>query len=198
VILVLLGALSFLLLMSLTHWERRYFLFLLACYSGFAALALVELARGIGRALRAPKAAPVVVGAVMLLILIPSGIRCARAVRTILERQPVELLPAARYLDQVARPGATVMAVRAQIAYLSRRSWRETPDAGSIDELGALLRQDPPDYLVHDRWGRFRRGLAALARPDGRVAWLRLIYDDGAVVVYAVELSPGPAIPPAR
>jgi hypothetical protein len=191
VMLVLLAALAFLLLMSLTHWERRYFLFLLACYSGFAAFALVEIGRGLAHVLRAPRAAALAVGAVMILILIPSAVRSARTVRTTLERQPVELLPAARYLDRVAPPGATVMAVRAQIAYLSRRPWRETPDAVSIDALRTLLREDPPDYLVYDRWGRFSQGLTALAAPDPAVSWLRPVFSDGAVVIYAVEPQAG-------
>ena len=51
VFLVLLAALSFLLVMSLTHWEKRYFFFILVCYSGFAAFAIFEIARWVGRAL---------------------------------------------------------------------------------------------------------------------------------------------------
>jgi len=191
VLLVLLAALAFLLLMSLTHWEKRYFLFLLACYGGFAAFAIFQIAQATGRVLRSPMAARVIVAALALVILIPSTERSWRAVRTTLERQPIELLPAARFLDTVAAPGATVMAVRAQIAYLSRRPWRETPDAGSVDELKTILRAGPPDYLVYDaRWGRFRKRLAALAKPDGSIPWLQPIYRDASVVVYAVQLDP--------
>lgn len=189
VLLVLAGALAFFLLMSLTHWERRYFLVLLACYSGFAAFAIVQIAEATGRALQRPRAGHVVVAALALLILIPSGAHSWRVVRTTLERQPVELLPAARYLEGVAPPGATVMAVRAQIAYLSRRKWQELPDAGSVDELRTILHEHPPDYLVYDRWGRFRKRLAALAKPEGQVPWLRPIYHDGSVVIYAVQLD---------
>jgi hypothetical protein len=83
------------------------------------------------------------------------------------------------------------MAVRAQIAYLSRRQWRELPPgAGSVDELRAMLRERPPDYLVYDRWGRqINKKLMALAKPDGSVPWLRPIYNDqkGGVVIYAVQ-----------
>lgn len=188
---VLIGALSFLLVMSLTHWEKRYFLFLLACYGGFAAFAIFEIARMIGRVLRSAMAARLMVAALALVILIPSTERSWRAVRTTLERQPIELLPAARYLDTVAAPGATVMAVRAQIAYLSRRPWREMPDAGSVDELRIILRAGPPDYLVYDvRWGRFRKRLGALASPDASIPWLQPIYRDASVVVYAVQPDP--------
>ncbi len=189
VLLVLAGTLSFLLLMSLTHWDKRYFLFLLACYSGFAAVAILQIAQTIGHPLRSPTAARVVVAALALVILIPSSERAWRVVRTTLERQPIELLPAARYLNRVAPPGATVMAVRAQIAYLSHRPWRELPPAGSVDELRAILRERPPDYLVYDRWGRFRKQLTALAKPDGSIPWLQPVYSDASVVVYAVQLD---------
>jgi len=187
VLLVLAGALAFFLLMSLTHWERRYFLFLLACYSGFAAFAITRIAGAIGHAFGRPVTGHAVVATLALLILVPSAAHSWRAVRTTLERQPIELLPAARYLEGVAPPGATVMAVRAQIAYLSRRPWQELPDAGSVEELGNILGERPPDYLVYDRWGRFRKGLTDLAKPDDAVPWLRPIYHDGSVVIYAVE-----------
>ena len=50
-----------------------------------------------------------------------------------------------------------------------------------------MLDEHPPDYLVYDRWGRFRKGLTALATPEGHPPWLRPIYHDGSVVIYAVE-----------
>lgn len=187
VLIVLAGALAFFLLMSLTHWERRYFLFLLACYSGFAAFAITRMAGAIARLIGRPVAGQVAIAALALLILVPSVAYSWRAVRTTLARQPIELLPAARYLAGVAPPDATVMAVRAQIAYLSRRPWLELPDAGSVEDLERLLAERPPDYLAYDRWGRFRRGLAALATPTNHPSWLRPIYHDGSVVIYAVE-----------
>ena len=218
VVILLSAALSFLLFMSMTHWERRYHLFLLACYAGFAGFAIVELARGAGQLMRARDArrlsrasgttwlrpfsggagsmgaslaAGLVVAALALVIAVPSIARSARAVRTTLERQPVELLPAARYLARATSKGATVMAMRAQIAQLSGREWQELPSADSLDELHGALRARPPDYLVYDRWmRRLRQGLVALATPDGTVSWLEPVYRDptGDVVIYAVRL----------
>ena len=46
------------------------------------------------------------------------------------------------------------MAGRAQMAYLSRREWRQLPDAESVEGLLALLRNDPPGFIVYDRWAR--------------------------------------------
>jgi hypothetical protein len=191
VLILLAGMVSFLLFMSLTHWERRYHLFLLACYAGFAGFAIAELARGAARVVRAPIARALVVAALALLIAIPSIERSARAVRTTLERQPLELLPAARYLERATAKGTTVMAMRAQIAQLSGREWLELPVADSIAQLENALRERPPDYLVYDRWmRRLRQGLSPLAAGDGTVPWLEPVYRDpaGGIVIYAVRL----------
>ncbi len=192
VIIVLVGALAFLVLMSLTHWETRYFFFLLLCYSGFAAYATVEIAGRVGRALGSPSAARLVLAGVMLWILVPSSIAAWRTVAVTLSRQPLELLPAAHYLDRTAPRSATVMAVRARIAYLSRRQWRELPPVRSVDQLRGMLGERPPEYLVYDRWTRrLIQPLSGLANPDGSVPWLRPVYHDpvGQVTIYAVELD---------
>src|SRR5262245_37224706 len=208
VLLLLVAALSFLLFMSLTHWERRYHLFLLACYAGLAGFAITELGRGAEKlvrsvaARRSPRggvesaigpsvAAGLVVAALALLIAVPSVQRSARAVRTVLARQPIELLPAARYLERATPRRATVMAMRAQLAQLSGREWWELPPADSLDELHRALRERPPDYLVYDRWTRrLRAGLGTLAAGDGTVPWLEPVYRDaaGGVIIYAVRL----------
>jgi len=191
VLIVLVAWLSFLLLMSLTHWEARYFFFLLVCNSGFASYALFEIARWTKEALGRPKAAPVVIALVALWILVPSAVVTWREVRITLTRQPLELLPAARELARVAPPGSTVMSIRAQIAYLSGLEWRLMPGADSIEEFEAALRKDTPSYLVLDRWARrYVRGLADLVGSDGRTPWLEPIYHDpkNQVVIYAVRL----------
>ena len=105
VLVLLTGALSFLLFMSLTHWERRYHLFLLACYAGFAGFAITELARGAARLTRSSVAAGLVMAALVLVIVVPSVSRSWRAVQTTLERQPVELLPAAQIPERRGSQG---------------------------------------------------------------------------------------------
>jgi len=191
VLLVLLAALSFIALMGLTHWEKRYFFFMLACWSGFAAFAMLEIGRWIAGALRSPMAGRVAVGGLALWILVPSSVLVWRSVAKTLSRQPVELLPAARLLASDTPPGATVMSVRAQIAYLSRRQWRPLPGADSIEDLGATLRRErPPDYLVYDRWARrFIPQLKTLADPAGSPPWLEAVYSDPSIVVYRVEMD---------
>jgi hypothetical protein len=191
--LVLIAALSYLLLMSLTHWMTRYFFLFAVFWAGFAAFAIFEVAGAIGRAFDAPTARRATAAALAIWILVPSGVRAANRVRTIIERQPLELVAAASYLDRVAPPEATVMARKPNVAYLSRRPWRELPDAGSLDELRAILSERPPDYLVFDQSGlRFARHLSALANPATDLEWLRRVYHDppGGVTIYAVRLDP--------
>jgi len=84
-----------------------------------------------------------------------------------------------------------VMSSRAQIAYLSGLQWREMPTADSIDAFEAVLRKDPPDFLVFDRWARrYVRPLGEVVASHGGVSWLQPIYQDpqNQVVIYAVRL----------
>lgn len=192
VLLMLVAWLSFLLFMSLTHWEPRYFFFMLVCHSGFAMYALFEIARWVGRTFGSPVAARVVVAVVFLWILIPTIVVTVWVVRVTLGRQPLELLPAARQLASVAPPGATVMSLRAQIAYLSGLKWRGMPGASSIEELKIVLSTNPPDYIVLDRWGkRFAKPLIPLMTQEVYVPWLELVYSEpqGKIVIYAVHLE---------
>ncbi|HTY79116.1 MAG TPA: glycosyltransferase family 39 protein [Candidatus Bathyarchaeia archaeon] len=191
VLLVLCAWVSFLLVMSLTHWEARYFFFLLVCNSGFASCALFEIAGWAGPRLHRPAITSAVIAIVALWILVPSAVVTWREVRITITRQPFEILPAARALAGVAPPGSTVMSSRAQIAYLSGLQWREMPTADSIDAFEAVLRKDPPDFLVFDRWARrYVRPLGEVVASHGGVSWLQPIYQDpqNQVVIYAVRL----------
>jgi Dolichyl-phosphate-mannose-protein mannosyltransferase len=190
VLLVLLAALSFLLLMTLTHWEKRYFFFLLVCYSGFSALAIVEIAAWVEQRFGAPRAARLAMALLMLWILAPSAVTVSRAAAKTLSRQPVELLPAARAVALDAAPQATVMSVRAQMAYLSGRAWRPLPGADSIDDLKVKIQDQPPGYIAYDRWARkYLPQLKALADPAAaRPPWLVPVYSHPSITVYRVEL----------
>jgi 4-amino-4-deoxy-L-arabinose transferase-like glycosyltransferase len=190
VLLVLLAALSFLLVMSLTHWERRYFFFILVCYGGFAAFAVFEIARWAGRALGSTRAAQATMAVLVLWIVVPSIVTVWQAAAKTLSRQPVELLPAAEVVRREASPRATVMAVRAQMAYLSRREWRPLPGADSVEGLKTLLQQDPPGYVVYDRWAwKYMPELKSLLDPAASPRWLRAVYSNPAIVVYRVEMG---------
>jgi hypothetical protein len=190
VFLVLLAALSFLLVMSLTHWERRYFFFILVCYSGFAAFAVFEIARWVGRALGSMMAAQATMAVLVLWIVVPSIVTVWQAAAKTLSRQPVELLPAAEVVRREASPRATVMAVRAQMAYLSRREWRPLPRRG----LGRGP-QDPPaagpaGLRRLRRWAwKYMPELKSLLDPAASPRWLRAVYSNPAIVVYRVEMG---------
>jgi len=190
VALVLLAMLSFLLVMSLTHWEKRYFFFILVCYSGFSAFAIFEISRWAGRAFGSVMAARLTMAALALWIVGPSIVTVWQSAAKTLSRQPVELLPAAEVVRREASPRAAVMAVRAQMAYLSRREWRPLPDADSVEELKTLVGHDPPGFIVYDRWARkYNPGLKSLADPAVSPPWLRAVYSHPSIVVYRVEMD---------
>ena len=190
VLLVLLAALAFLLLMTLTHWEKRYFFFILVCYAGFAALAIVEIAGWIDARFHAPRAARLAMALLMLWILAPSAVTVSRAAAKTLSRQPLELLPAARAVALDAPPQATVMSVRAQMAYLSGRAWRPLPGAESIDDLKVKIQDRPPGYIAYDRWARkYVPQLKSLADPGASPPWLVPVYSHPSITVYRVELA---------
>src|SRR5262249_5171050 len=186
VLVVLLAAMSFLLLMALTHWETRYYFFILVCYSGFAAVAIVAASRWIGHGLDSRLAAAAAIGSLILVILVPSSAAVRRETAKTLSRQPVELLPAARFLDGVAPPNAIAMAMRPHIAYLSHRKYRPLPSADSVDVLQILILADPPEYLVYDRWARFRPAFRALGDPATSRPWLEPVYRQPSIVIYRV------------
>ena len=197
VLLVLLAALSFLLLMALTHWETRYYFFILVCWGGFAAYTIVETGRWVGRRLDSRLAASATMAALALMILCPSSAAARRETVKTLSRQPVELLPAARFLESVAPPGATVMSIRAQIAYLSRRNYQPVPAADSAGALEALILARPPSYLVYDRWARFLPSFQALANPAATPPWLEAVYRQPSIVIYRVARA-APSVGAAR
>jgi hypothetical protein len=82
------------------------------------------------------------------------------------------------------------MAVRAQMAYLSRREWRPLPGADSVEGLKTLLEQDPPGYVVYDRWAwKYMPELKSLLDPAASPRWLRAVYSHPSIVVYRVEMG---------
>jgi len=189
-VLVLVAGLAYLLLMSLIHWESRYLFFVLVCYCGLAAFAIFELARWVGRALGSMVAGMAVIASLALIILTPSAQRAWTRVGNTVRAQPLEVIPAARFLDRVAPPHAVIMAPKPHIAYLSHRAWRRIPGSTSIEDLRAKLEGQRVDYLVYDRMGlRMYRPLSTLATPDKAVPWLTPIYQDsvGGLVIYAVD-----------
>jgi hypothetical protein len=133
VFLVLLAALSFLLVMSLTPLGEALFLLHPRLLQRVRGVRRLRDRRWVGRALGSMMAAQATMAVLVLWIVVPSIVTVWQAAAKTLSRQPVELLPAAEVVRREAAPRATVMAVRAQMAYLSRREWRPLPGADSVE-----------------------------------------------------------------
>jgi 4-amino-4-deoxy-L-arabinose transferase-like glycosyltransferase len=92
------SAAVFILLMALTHWESRYFLYVGVCYAGLAALAVVNASDWARERLGAPAQARLVAVTLALFVLVPALVRTPLRVAELLQQQPTELLPAAAWL----------------------------------------------------------------------------------------------------
>lgn len=193
VMILLLSAAVYVLLMALTHWETRYYFYLMVCYVGFAAYAIVETIEWLRQRLElSPLTAQLIVAVVALTILVPSSLFAFRQVSRTVSRQPTELIGASVYLRRVAPEGATIMAQKPHLPYLSNLRWVRLPSVRSPEELRDVLRQNTVQYLVYDRMAlRLHGQLRMLANPENKIPWLKPIYTDipAPLVIYELQLE---------
>ncbi len=186
----LLSACAYILVMALMHWEARYYFYVLVCYAGLAAYAIVEGAAWVGRKLDLPAAGRwSIVAAVAVPILVLSSARAYRLTTRAVTSQPYEVAGASAFLARATPEDATIVAHKPHVAYLGHRRWQKFPGANSLPELRAALPKRQPLYLVYDRMGRrFSRQFEALADPGNGVPWLTPVYADApqSLVIYAV------------
>jgi hypothetical protein len=184
--LLLVSALAHILALNLTHWETRYYFYVMFCYAGLAAYATFEIADWVALT---PARARLVWVAIVVLILVPSGMRAYKRVLGAVEGQPYELLDASAFLRQLGGEAVT-MAFKPHLAYLSNHRWIRLSEVGSVEALRSVVQANGADYLVADRFTRRSRGAlsALLDRQDG-LPWLEPLYCDTArsLVIYAVR-----------
>lgn len=182
------GAL-FVLMMGLSHWEMRYYLFVLVIYVGLACHALVRTAAAAAERGWLPRPAAAAATAAVVAILWVSSASEARAqIETILRVQPAELLDARRHLDATGAGGGRILARKPHLSYLSGREWVFLPNFASADELRVWLDANPVDYLlIGPAEVLLRPGLAGLQNPWNAPAWLRPVWvsASGSHVLYA-------------
>ena len=193
------SAAVFILLMALTHWESRYFLYVGVCYAGLAALAVVNASDWARERLGAPAQARLVAVTLALFVLVPALVRTPLRVAELLQQQPTELLPAAAWLRS-STPDARVMARKPHLAYLAGGEWVFLPPVASLEALETVLCHERATHVVWDgTTGTKRTSLAALASGAPGVPWLALAYvsPDRRLLLY--EARPrGPCLGPAE
>lgn len=190
---LLLGATTLhFLVLSLTHWEARYYFFVMVVYAGFAAyapFALLELMRERGERWRDPKFA--LVPAAIVLALFAWSLRPARKqFDKFVAGQPKDVLPVCDYFRGAGITGTRLVARKPHAAFICEQEWVYFPSAKSIDELRDWLRDNPAEYLTISRMEISRRKeMGQLKNPDHAPTWLRAVLNDQSLplVIYRIE-----------
>ena len=184
--LILFSGVVYLLLLALTHWEARYYFYIMVLYAGlavYAAFPLLELiqARGV---LRHPAAmlAPIALVAVMLA---HSFTMAKKETTKFLRSHPREVIKACGYFKAANVTGARVVARKPHVAYICNQEWVFFPPVKSLDDLRAWSKDNRVDYItISSVEISRRRELAALKDPRNAPAWLEPVWiNEGAPFV---------------
>ncbi len=195
VLLVLIAGTLYLLMMALTHWETRYYFFILVLYSGFAVYAVLRLSELVRthRWFWQPVTAfiPVALVAVMWSMSLAES---RKDVRRFLDSQPIELIEASNYLNSVNPQSARlrIVARKPHLPYLSRNEWVFFPPVKSIEEFRAWVENSNVDYIaVGKRELKERKDLASLGDPKHAPPWLKAMWvnDDPIFILYKPEVK---------
>ncbi len=194
VTLVLIAGAGYFLLVSLTHWETRYYFFLMILYSGFAAFAAAEwLAMARSQGWLKPPVFTLIPVALVALMFALSLAESRKDVTTFLAAQPVEIPAARDYLSSVgAIGGRRIVARKPHLPYLSRNQWVFFPQVKSLDELRVWVENNRVDYVaIGRRELKERRELAALGDPKKAPDWLKAVWvnDDPMFILYKPEVK---------
>src|SRR5262245_11923776 len=187
--LVLIAGALYLLLMGLSHWEARYYFFVMVLYAGFAvfaAAAWLDMARSLGwLKSRAFALIPVTMVAAMLALSLSES---RKDVMRFLASQPTEIIAARDYLSSVgAAGGKRIVARKPHLPYLSRNEWVFFPQLKTLDEFRAWVRANSVDYIaVGKRELKERKELSELGKPEGAPDWLKAVWvnDDPVFILY--------------
>jgi hypothetical protein len=191
-VLLLLGSLfTLFLVLTLTHWDTRYYFYAIICYAGFTAYAIVTLVDWLRVRFRLSAVVLRLIFALLVLvILVPSVGRSYERVKSAVTGQAADALAASVHLRKIAGPGARVMSFKPHVAYLAGVDWMRLPVVGSVDELHAVVRQAAASFFVYENAGmKSVPALYSLAHPEMAPAWLAPAYVDsvGHLVIYAVR-----------
>jgi 4-amino-4-deoxy-L-arabinose transferase-like glycosyltransferase len=186
----------YLLLMALSHWETRYYFFVMVLSAGLAVYFIVrlfELARARGWLRHTAFA---LIPALLVGWLFTASLAESRKdVREFLESHPTEVIAARDYLQSVGECNGQahkrIIARKPHIAYFCRAEWLFFPQVKSLDELRVWLGSNRADYLlVSQRELKERKELRQLGEPNKAPAWLQPVWSQSKPL--AVLYRPAP------
>jgi hypothetical protein len=176
----------YMLLLSLTHWETRYYFFAMIVYAGLAAYAafrLFEILRT--RSLLTHPSFKLIPILLIAMMCITSFAASKKEMTRFLANHPEEVIKASEYFHQSNIKGARVMARKPHIAYIGGQEWIFFPQFKSIDELKSWLSGNHVDYVVISSVEIKRRpALAFLKDPNAAPSWLNAVWNSTDVVIY--------------
>jgi dolichyl-phosphate-mannose-protein mannosyltransferase len=187
--LVLIAGALYLLLMALSHWEARYYFFVMVLYAGFAvfaAAAWLDMARSLGwLKSRVFVMIPVAMVATMLALSLGES---RKDVTRFLASQPTEIIAARDYLSSVgAAGGKRIVARKPHLPYLSRNEWVFFPQLKTLNEFRAWVNINRVDYIaVGKRELKERKELSDLGKPEKAPYWLKPVWvnDEPLFILY--------------
>lgn len=195
--LVLLSGALYLLLVALTHWETRYYFYLMTLYSGLAAYALARPVRWLrARGWLKPRAAlvaAILVPVTLFGVLWYNSFAASKtAIEKFLSTHPTEILAASEFIKTQGVERPRVVARKPHLAYFNGGEWLFIPQVKSLDEFKAWLQENPVDYVAFGiRERQARPELKSLADWQNAPVWLEPVWTSDAppLVLYKPKLQ---------
>jgi hypothetical protein len=203
VFLVLLSGGFYFLVVALTHWESRYYFYVMVLYAGLASLAAIRpfdylrerfrLAKPSDEKLetadprvrsRSPLFNIVTISVpIMLLSLIwyNAFTVSKKTLTTFLASHPTEIPAASEFIKSEGTLHPRIVARKPHLAFFTRGEWTFFPMVKSLDELKIWLAENPVDYVAFGvRELQARPELKLLQDKAQAPAWLVPVwFDDG-------------------
>jgi 4-amino-4-deoxy-L-arabinose transferase-like glycosyltransferase len=191
--LVLLSGVIYFLINALTHWETRYYFYVMVLYAGLASYALFRPLELLREKTRFKHPAFVLLPIGLLAVLLFYSFGASRRVTTrFLASHPTEIIAARDYLQSQGVASPRIVARKPHLSYMTRGEWIFIPQVKSLDELKEWLRSNPVDYVAFGiRELQARPELAALKDPAKAPAWLQPVWtnDKPSFVLYKPQLD---------
>lgn len=193
VLLILGSGVLYFLLLALTHWETRYYFYVMVLYAGLASFALFRPLEWLREKTRFRHPALIALPAVLLAVLLFYSYTISRQeISKFLSSHPTEIIAARDYVQSQGVANPRIVARKPHLAYMSHGEWIFIPQVKSLDELKEWLQNTPVDYVAFGiRELQARPELASLKDTAQAPAWLQPVWtnDKPAFVLYKPQLE---------
>ncbi len=191
--LVLISGAIYLLINALTHWETRYYFYVMVLYAGLASFALFRPLELLREKTRFKHPAFVLLPISLLAVLLFYSLATSRKATTrFLASHPTEIIAARDYVHSQGVASPRIVARKPHLSYMTGGEWIFFPQVKSLDELKEWLQSNPVDYVAFGiRELQARPELESLKDPAKAPAWLHPVWtnDKPSFVLYKPQLD---------